>query len=196
MNSWHAQQLKFAFGIGGFMSFYGIVSLVVWLLGDKMGFPVSQRIVVIALILLTLPLALIVGYAVTRRSKKKKEAKENAANGDQAVEKTPADKKAPKIAKLPDSNDLSKGAEEVIQFLKSSNLGENGKDAVYSLPWYIVAGAPKSGKSSLVMGSSLNFQNLPSQRESEQKFVRPGRGPPPPAGPGAGPRFRSSGTGR
>jgi type VI secretion system protein ImpL len=173
MNSWHVQQLKFAFGIGGFMSFYGIVSLVVWLLGDKMGFPVSQRIVVIALILLTLPLALIVGYVATKRSKKKKEEKAEAEAV--AGEKAPDDVKAQKVAKAPVSDDLSKSAEEVIQFLKSSNLGVNGKDAVYSLPWYIVAGTPKSGKSSLVLGSNLSFQNLPSQRESEQKFIRPTR---------------------
>lgn len=179
MNSWHVQQLKFAFGIGGFMSFYGIVSLVVWLLGDKMGFPVSQRIVVIALILLTLPLALIVGYVATKRSKKKKEDKEKAATEakaeGKAEEKSPDEQKAPKLAKAAANDDLNKSAEEVIQFLKSSNLGENGKDAVYSLPWYIVAGTPKSGKSSLVMGSNLDFQNLPSQRESEQKFIRPTR---------------------
>jgi type VI secretion system protein ImpL len=60
-----------------------------------------------------------------------------------------------------------------VQFLKSSNLGESGKDAVYSLPWYIVAGAPRSGKSSLVISSNLNFQALPSQRQSELRFIRP-----------------------
>jgi type VI secretion system protein ImpL len=172
MNSWHAQQLKFAFGIGGFMSFYGIVGLIVWFLGERMGFPVSQRIIVIALILLTLPLALILGYVVSKRKKKKENKTTDEAK---AEEKTPVDKKAQKIAKAPANDDLSKGAEEVIQFLKSSNLGVNGKDAVYSLPWYIVAGTPKSGKSSLVMGSNLSFQNLPSQRESEQKFIRPTR---------------------
>lgn len=170
MSSWHAQQLKFAFGIGGFMSFYGVVGLVVWLLGEKMGFPASQRIVIIALILLTLPLALIVGYLATRRKRKKEAAAAEAT----AEEKAPAPN-APKQAAPPIDGDLSKSAAEVVQFLKSSNLGAGGKDAVYSLPWYIVAGLPKSGKSSLVMGSNLNFQNLPSQRESEQKFVRPTR---------------------
>jgi type VI secretion system protein ImpL len=172
MNSWHAQQLKYAFGIGGFMSFYGIVGLIVWLLGEQMGFPASQRIVVIALILLTLPFALIIGYVITRR-KKKKENKE--AESASAEEKSADDKKPQKQAAPPANDDLNKGAEEVVQFLKSSNLGAGGKEAVYSLPWYIVAGTPKSGKSSLVLGSNLNFQNLPSQRESEQKHVRPTR---------------------
>ncbi|MEK7855438.1 MAG: type VI secretion protein IcmF/TssM N-terminal domain-containing protein, partial [Acidobacteriota bacterium] len=65
------------------------------------------------------------------------------------------------------------GTEEAVQFLKTSNLGSSGRDAVYSLPWYIVAGAPRGGKSSLVLSSNLNFQTLPSQRQSEQKFIRP-----------------------
>ena len=51
-------------------------------------------------------------------------------------------------------------------------MGEAG-NAIYSLPWYIVAGTTKAGKSSLVMGSQLTFQNLPSQRQSEQQIVRP-----------------------
>ena len=52
-------------------------------------------------------------------------------------------------------------------------MGGGAKEAVYSLPWYVVAGGPKTGKSSLVIGSDLNFQNLPSQRQSELRLVRP-----------------------
>lgn len=153
------------------MSFYGVVGLVVWVLGDKMGFPTSSRIVVIALVLLTMPLALIAGYVANRRSKKKEEAAKAEADA-KASEK--ADGEQAKKAATPAGNyeDINKSAEEVVQFLKTSNLGEAGKDAVYSLPWYLVAGTPRSGKSSLVLGSNLNFQTLPSQRQSEQKFVR------------------------
>ncbi len=169
MNSWHIQQLKFAFGIGGFMSFYGIVGLIVYMLpettvGNK------QKIVVIALVLLTMPLALIVGYVANRRSKKK--AAKAAAEAEGKAEEKADDKAVKTAAPTGDFTDISKSTEEVVQFLKTSNLGEVGKDAVYSLPWYLVAGTAKSGKSSLVMGSNLNFQNLPSQRQSEQKFVR------------------------
>ena len=150
------------------MSFYGIVSMMTWLVGDRFGYTYTQRIVIIVLVLLTLPIALITGYAAKRRSTKK-ELKEAEAK----IEEKPAVDKAQKLA-VPTGNydDLSKSSEEVIQFLKSSNLGAGGKEAVYSLPWYVVAGLPKSGKSSLVLGSNLDFQNLPSQRESEQKFIR------------------------
>ena len=170
MNSWHIQQLKFAFGIGGFMSFYGIVGLIVVMLPAGTA-SYNQKIVVIALVVLTMPLALITGYVINRRSKKKAAkatAEAEAKDGAKVV-----DEKAPKVAApVGDFTDINSGTEEVVQFLKTSNLGESGKDAVYSLPWYLVAGTPKAGKSSLVMGSNLNFQNLPSQRQSEQKFVR------------------------
>ena len=73
------------------------------------------------------------------------------------------------------NQDVDKGAKEVVEFLKGSKLAASGKESVYSLPWYIVAGTPKSGKSSLVLSSGLNFQPLPSQRQSEQKLIRPTR---------------------
>lgn len=154
------------------MSFYGVVGLIVWFGGSKLGLPLSTQIVVIVLVLLTMPLALIVGFVSNRRSKKKaaKELAEAEAKTAEAADGKPAQNLAQPTG---DFGDLNKAAEEVVQFLRSSNLGEAGKDAVYSLPWYIVAGTPHAGKSSLVLGSNLNFQTLPSQRQSEQKFVRP-----------------------
>src|SRR5215218_4147589 len=168
--SWHVNQLKYAFGLGGLMSFYGIVGLAVYMLpASSVGS--SRKIIIVALVLLTIPFALLLSYVAARRSRKKEEKKEAAAAAG-ASESTPAPQ-----AKLSTPSgsypELVSGTEEAVQFLKTSNLGENGKDAVYSLPWYIVAGAPKSGKSSLVMSSNLNFQTLPSQRQSEQKFLRP-----------------------
>lgn len=168
MSAWQVNQLKFALGLGGLFSFYGIVAMVVWVAGTKMNYPVNSRIVIIALILLTLPVALIIGYVASRRKAKKAQAKETEATGVKAEQKTP-DAKPQKIAAAETNGDLAKGAEEVAQFLKTSNLD------VYSLPWYLVMGTPKAGKSSLVLGSNLNFQNLPSQRQSEQKFIRPTR---------------------
>lgn len=177
MNSWHAQQLKFAFGIGGFMSFYGVVGLLTWFGGAKLGLPVNSRIMVIVVLMLTLPFALIIGYVATRRSRKKEEEAKKEAE-EKATGKVASDSEKPQKIASPTGNygDLPSGAEEVVKFLQTSNLGgANGKEAIYSLPWYIVAGTPKSGKSSLVLGSNLNFQTLPSQRQSEQKLIRPTR---------------------
>lgn len=162
------------------MSFYGIVYLIVYMLPAGSA-SLNQKIVIVVLIALTMPFVLIIGYVASRRGKKKEEkaaAAAAAASGTQPEAQASASTAAgPANFTAPAGtyNDLSTGVEEVVQFLKTSNLGEGGKDAVYSLPWYIVAGAPKSGKSSLVIGSNLNFQSLPSQRQADLKLVRPTR---------------------
>ena len=159
-------------------SFYGVTLVGIWLLGDRFGDSnMTYRIVIIAVVLLTLPFALVGGYFVSRRSKKAAKAEELAAQEAQAAAgQTGTEAAAPAKLAAPTGNynELTTSAEEAVQFLKGSNLSA-GKDAVYALPWYLVAGTPKSGKTSLVLSSGLNFQNLPSQRQSEQKQVRPTR---------------------
>lgn len=168
--SWQLNQLKYAMGLGGLFSFYGIVAMIIWVAGTKFNYEVSTRVVVIAIILLTLPLTLIIGFVVSRRSRKAEEAKKLEAEAGKAEQKTEGAPPPKLVAPTGNFDEIAKGAEEVTQFLKSSNLD------VYSLPWYLVAGNHKAGKTSLVLGSNLNFQNLPSQRQSEQKFIRPTRG--------------------
>lgn len=168
MASWQTSQLKYALGLGSIMSFYGIVGAIVMMMPEG-SVARNQKFVVLALLLLTLPFTLLVGFVATRRSNKKK-AKEEAEKAG-ASEKTPA-ATAPAAATPPaaEFTDIGSRTEEAVQFLKASNLGEGG---IYSLPWYLVAGAPRAGKSSLVLASNLNFQTLPSQRQSEQNVVRP-----------------------
>jgi len=166
MSSWHTSQLTYAFGLGGLLSFYGILSFLIYMV--PIDIYAWQRIAIIVFVLITLPFALLIMFVVSRRAKKKErqaEAAAQASDGSQAA--VPLQKSA-SVGQYPE---LTRGAEETIQFLKSSNLGESGRDAVYSLPWYIVAGAPRAGKSSLVISSNLNFQTLPSQRQSEQRYV-------------------------
>ena len=145
--------------------------MIVWVLGEKFGVQTSTQIVLVALLLLTLPFALVFSYFVSRRNKKKEEAAETEEKPDDKEE----DAEKPKKLSSPAGNyeEIDNGAAEVVEFLKSSNLGEAGVEAVYSLPWYLVAGTLRSGKSSLVLSSNLDFKTLPSQRESEQKFIRP-----------------------
>ncbi len=175
MSSWHLQQLKFAFGIGGLMSFYGIVGFLTWFGGQKLGLPINTRIMVIIVLLLTLPITLLIGFVASRRGKKKEEeAKKQAEEKTEVKEASASAPEQPKLSTPKSTNEaLPQGIEEVVKFLRSSNLGEGGEDALYSLPWYLVAGLPKSGKSSVVVGSNLNFQTLPSQRQSELKVIRP-----------------------
>jgi len=137
------------------MSFYGVVTFIVMMMPEG-SIGRNQKIVVILLVLLTLPFTLLGGYLAARRSKKKEEAAATAAaEGQQAAQPAAAAATAaPAVAA--DATALA-GLEEVVQFIKTSNLGSGGKDAIYSLPWYLVAGAPKAGKSSLVIGSHLYF---------------------------------------
>ncbi|MGI8469971.1 MAG: hypothetical protein ACR2N3_16145, partial [Pyrinomonadaceae bacterium] len=136
--SWHGDQLKYAFGLTGMFSFYGVILVGVWLLGDRFGDSnMTYRIVIIAVVLLTLPIALIGIYLVSRRSKKKEKAALEAQAAQQAGTELAAAPAAKLSAPSGNYSELTTSAEEAVQFLKGSNLG-NGKDAVYTLPWYLV----------------------------------------------------------
>ena len=165
-----ASKLKVVLGIGSICSFYGIVALAVALAPIRIGY-MERTVIILAFLIITLPFVILFGFIMSRR-KKKKAAKEAEASGKGSDDAAASDQPATP-APAGSNGILSAGAEEAVQFLKSSNLGTGGKDAVYGLPWYIVAGSPSAGKSSLVISSNLNFQNLPSQRQAEQKFVRP-----------------------
>lgn len=169
--SWHTDQLKYALGFGGVLSFYGIVGLLTYLVPyPSLGY-MERTIIILAFVLITLPFVLLFGFLIARRGKKKEQLESGAAAA--ASDSEPSSTVQKLNAPAGNYSDLSTGTEEAVQFLKSSNLGSGGKDAVYGLPWFIVAGQPKSGKSSLVISSNLNFQTLPSQRQSEQSFIRP-----------------------
>ncbi|MEZ5306134.1 MAG: type VI secretion system membrane subunit TssM [Pyrinomonadaceae bacterium] len=171
----YMQQMRYVLGIGGFMSFYGIAGGIVFLSGKYLGVSVRTQIVVGAMLLLTLPFALAGGYFVSRKSKKKEKAEEKekaSASGGSADSSSSAGEAKPAT---PSGNyaDIPSGAAEVGSFLKESNLGVSGAEAVYGLPWYLVAGAKGSGKSSLVVAADLDLQRLPSQRQSELTVIKP-----------------------
>ena len=168
--SWHTDQLKYALGFGGVLSFYGIFGMLSYMVPyPSIGY-MERTIIFVAFLLITLPFFLLIGFLISRRSKKK--AEREAADASQQTDVTTDS--APKLSSPAGSYaDLTTSTEEAVQYLKSSSLASGGRDAVYGLPWYIVAGQPRSGKSSLVISSNLNFQTLPSQRQSEQRFVRP-----------------------
>lgn len=169
--SWHTDQLKYALGFGGVLSFYGIITMITYLVPlPQLGY-YERTLILLAFVLITLPFVALFGFIIARRKKKREQAAAAADSAEQATAQ-PARKAAP-AGSYPA---ISAGAEEVVRFLKSSDLGSGGREAVYALPWYLVAGHPKSGKSSLIISSELNFQALPSQRQSELAHVRPTAG--------------------
>lgn len=157
--NWHWDQLRWALGIGGLFSLYGVVAVISVILDRKFGWGNQERLIILALVLISLPFALLITYLLLRKRKKSE-----ADEGDTAPE--------PEAPVRKGSGDgytsLREGLEEVVRFLK----GSQSKEGVYELPWFIVAGPAGSGKSSLVLGSNLDFQTLPSQRQSEQRVLR------------------------
>lgn len=172
--SWQGNQIRYALGLGSVLSFYTVAEMLIYMVPFRISYQ-QRMIVMLAFAVITLPFVLVIGFFANRRMKRKeREEAEASGTAPEASDAASPEGSAPKLkAPVGDHSELSSGAEEAVQYMKSSNLGAGGRDAVYGLPWYIVAGMPASGKSSLVIGSNLNFQTLPSQRQSEQKFVRP-----------------------
>src|SRR5882724_10780459 len=77
-------QLKSYLGISALVSFYGIASLLVVFLGPAIGLTLTTEIIIIALLLLTLPFALLIHYMRKRRARKREAAEAAAAEGPAA----------------------------------------------------------------------------------------------------------------
>jgi type VI secretion system protein ImpL len=161
-----SDQLKSVLGISALVSFYGIASLALLFLGPSIGLSFTWEIIIIAMLLLTWPIVILLNHLRKRRARKK----EAAAAGDGSGAAPPKSGKA-----VPGRvyEDLTRGAEEAVQWLRSRLSGAKSGEALYALPWYIVAGSAASGKTSLVLSSGLDFHALPSQRRGEMKIVRP-----------------------
>src|SRR5215471_6497372 len=162
-------EIKSILGISALVSFYGIASLLVIFLGPSIGLNYTWEIIIIALLLLTWPFAILINYLRKRRARKRETAQAASTEGP-----APPNSARPGTAPRRIHEELARAAEEAVQWLRSSKLGgARSGDALYALPWYIVAGPLASGKTSLALSSGLDFQALPSQRRAEMKIVRP-----------------------
>jgi type VI secretion system protein ImpL len=162
-------QLSYLLGISAYVSLYGIACLLAGFIGYSLGFEASTQIIIIALILLTLPFAILINHYRKKRALKKEAAAQAAA----ATADAPQSDKTP-VAPKRVYDDLLRAAEEAVVWLRGTPLGgAKASEAVYALPWFVVAGPPASGKTSLLLSSELDFHALPSQRRAELKIVRP-----------------------
>ncbi len=170
----HGSQIKTALGISALVSFYGIASLLIWFGGSYFDIGMHWQIIIIALLLITWPFAILINHFRKKRAARKEAAAMSAAAQGQPGAPQPAAQAASSAPRRV-YEELARGAEEAVQWLRSTRLGgsKGGSDAVYGLPWFLVAGPPASGKTSLVLGSGLDFHALPSQRRTEAKIVRP-----------------------
>lgn len=166
-------QIKSILGVSAILSLYGIAAIGVWLLGSQLGLSVTTEIVILVILIATLPFVLLFAYWRKRRAARIALAAaqpEGAAEGGQPQSRASASP----AGSYPD---LSGGAEEAVQWLKSTRLGSTSKadNAIYALPWYLVTGPPASGKTSFVLSSGLNFHALPSQQGGDLQVLRPTR---------------------
>ncbi|HVF87362.1 MAG TPA: type VI secretion protein IcmF/TssM N-terminal domain-containing protein, partial [Pyrinomonadaceae bacterium] len=168
--SWQTDRIKFLLGVSGLVSLYGISLLAIGFLGTTLG--VTTQIVLIALVLLTIPFAFLIAYY-----RKKRGAQAAAPVAPAAQSQTPIPQKQ-KATQLPPVTgtyeEITRGAEEAVQWLRGTKLsGKQADTAVYALPWFMLAGLPSSGKTSLLLSSGLDFHPLPSQRPTDQNTIRP-----------------------
>src|SRR5437667_3546667 len=163
-----AKQIIWALVIAGLVFLTGIVILLIWFLSPP-SIELPVKILITAFLLILWPVGILIVYYATRR--KGAPAASSAGNSGQAAAGNGAVQLGTPAGKY---EDLSRGAEEAVQWLRGTKLGNsNGGEAVFALPWYLVAGPVSAGKSSLLTSANLDFQVLPSQRASEQDLIRP-----------------------
>ena len=154
-----ALSLKKLIIICALVTLTGIALLLTLLIPEEVGI---LQIIICTLILLCWPIGILTNYFLKNRTPK--------ADSSGAME---APKTSSSLAPSRDYEELARGAEEAVQFLRSGNLGNREvSDPVYSLPWYLLAGPPNSGKTSLALSAGLNFNALSSQRRADQNLVR------------------------
>ena len=156
------------------VSFYGISLLAIGFLGTTLG--VTTQIVLIALVLLTIPFAILIAYYRKRRgAQAATPAVAVVAPATQSQAAIPQKQKATQLPPVAGTyEEITRGAEEAVQWLRGTKLsGKQADTAVYALPWFMLAGLPSSGKTSLLLSSGLDFHPLPSQRPTDQNTIRP-----------------------
>ncbi len=137
----------------------GIAILLVLFLSEELGI---LQIILVAAILLCWPLGILLAQL-----RKNRAAKANSG----AISEAPKVNNA--LTASRQYEELARSAEEASQFLRTNNLGNREvSDAIYGLPWYVIAGPPGSGKTSLALSAGLSFNALPSQRRADQNLVR------------------------
>src|SRR5499426_1932266 len=156
-----SQQIKKLILLSALVALTGIAFLLILVVSDDVG---PTQIILIALILLLWPVGVLFSYYVRRR--------QAPAEADAEAPATP--KKAPSTPAPRVNEEMERGAHETTQWLEENLIGgEQGAAPIYQLPWFLIAGPPKAGKTSLLLSAGMTFNALPSQRRADQNLLRP-----------------------
>jgi type VI secretion system protein ImpL len=158
-----SRQLKKLILLSALVALTGIAILLILVVSEEVG---PAQIILIALILLLWPIGVLFNYYRQRR---------------QGSEQTDAEADAADTPKKPHTTsasrsyeELERGAYEATQWLDENLDGAGqGVAPVYRLPWFMIAGPPKTGKTSLLLSAGMMFNALPSQRRADQNLLRP-----------------------
>jgi len=130
---------------------------------------VVVSVILIALILLLWPIGFLLRHYLKQRAPEAEAQGAEAGGAEQAVQKASPNRPSR------EHKHLESGAVETVDFLRRHRSAAQGGDAIYSLPWLVIAGPPGSGKSSLMLSGGLSFNALESQRRVDQDLLRPTR---------------------
>jgi type VI secretion system protein ImpL len=139
-----SQKIMIAAGVG-------LVIIMIFVFGGKLGLSTTERILISALVLLLY----LIWYLFTMM----KEAK-SAGNIEQSIGLQADDQmQSLRPEKKAEIDQFKKQLEEAINSLKKSKLGRGkiGKSALYALPWYMFIGPPSAGKTTAIQNSGLEF---------------------------------------
>src|SRR5262249_46488680 len=163
----HKDQLRHALHITFYVSLYSSACLMVFLLGPMIGLTLPYEIVLVALILLTWPFSIAINHYRQKREQKK------VGTDAQATKSATRKANRPGLnAPVRVYDELTRSAEEAVQWLRSTKLAVKSNDAIYKLPWFLIAGPSKSGKTSMLVSAGLEFQALPSQRQTDLNLIQ------------------------
>ena len=151
-------------GLIGFLTnkwvvqFFGLLALalLIWFAGPIISVdgkaPLESefaRILTIAAIFLTWLIFRLVMHILTGR--KERQLMSELAGADSG-------KSAEQQASEEEVETLTHGFEDALQVLRESRAqGKGGKQNLYELPWYVIIGAPGSGKTTALVNSGLKF---------------------------------------
>ncbi|NOY73152.1 MAG: type VI secretion system membrane subunit TssM [Gammaproteobacteria bacterium] len=141
------------------LALIGIIlfSLIIWYIGPLVAIadykPLESETVRLLLVFVVF---IIWGLNNLRRKKSdEKSDKKIASNLIEDAKSSPDKNSQAAKEKSPDEEMLSKRLSDAITTLQQSQFGKKGK--LYKLPWYMIIGAPGSGKTTALKNSGLQF---------------------------------------
>ncbi|MEW6730057.1 MAG: type VI secretion system membrane subunit TssM [Acidobacteriota bacterium] len=162
--SQHKERFRAILSIFTLIAIYGVAGILTWLLGSSYGLSTRGQIILIGIILLTFPFALLINYFIKRRGEKSADTKQKFAE----------QRENPSEIATANYLELKRDAEEAVQWLRNTKLATTQSgDVVYQLPWFLVAGPPASGKTSMLLLSGLDYHILPSKRSLDENVIQP-----------------------